>query len=231
MKNKRKPLAIDFFCGGGGSCIGMQRAGFEVIGVDILPRPNYPGEHFILADLTEGSPVDIAKADLLWASPPCQRFSQCLMSAKDKNYWKKHPDLIPMTRELLARHPYSVIENVPNAPMQKGVFLNAPSVGLEWMVRKRIFETSFWVWQPALPKPSGIRFSIRAQGRGAMNKRDAEHYKNLGLPSTLPKDVAKAFMGIPQNCQMTDAEIGEAVAPPMAEYIAKEGLRQMRLDA
>ena len=222
---KRKPLALDLFCGGGGACIGLQQAGFEVVGIDIKPHKNYPS-HFIQADI-HSLPVSIADFDFVWASPPCQRFSRCTMSAKDKNYWKKHSDLIPMTRQILEGHPFSVIENVPNAPMQKGIFLNAPSVGLEWMVRKRIFETSFWIWQPALPKPSGIRFSIRAQGRGAMNKRDAEHYKNLGLPSTLPKDAAKAFMGIPQEQHMTDAEIGEAVAPPMAEYIAKEALRQM----
>ena len=56
-----KPLALDFFCGGGGACIGMQSAGFEVVGIDIKPRPNYPGEHFILADLSKGSPVMSAK--------------------------------------------------------------------------------------------------------------------------------------------------------------------------
>ena len=224
---KRKPLAIDFFCGGGGSCIGMQRAGFEVIGVDILPRPNYPGEHFILADLTEGSPVDTRKADFLWASPPCQRFSIGTQSAKDKDCWKKHPDLLPVTRELLARHPYTVIENVPRAPMNSGIFLNAPSVGLNWMNRKRIFETSFWIWQSALTKPQGIPFTIW-KNRSATSENDRKRLKRLGLPPIIPKDVAKAFMGIPQEQPMTNAEIGEAVAPPMAEFIAKEALRQMR---
>lgn len=36
-------LAIDMFCGGGGACLGMQQAGFTVIGIDIEPQPHYPG--------------------------------------------------------------------------------------------------------------------------------------------------------------------------------------------
>ena len=221
---KRKPLALDLFCGGGGSCIGMQRAGFEVVGIDIKPHKNYPG-HFIQADI-HNLPVSIDDFDFVWASPPCQRFSIGTQSAKDKDCWKKHPDLLPVTREILSQHPMTCIENVSTAPMYKGIFLNAPSVGLNWMNRKRIFETSFWIWQPALTKPQGIPFTIW-KNRSATNENDRKRLKRLGLPPIIPKDVAKAFMGIPQEQPMTNAEIGEAVAPPMAEYIAKEALRQM----
>ena len=48
----KKLLALDLFCGGGGACIGMQQAGFEVVGVDIKPHKNYPG-HFIQADIAQ----------------------------------------------------------------------------------------------------------------------------------------------------------------------------------
>ena len=72
-KPMSKPLALDLFCGGGGACIGMQQAGFEVVGIDIKPHKNYPG-HFIQADIHD-LPVSIDDFDLIWASPPCQLWS------------------------------------------------------------------------------------------------------------------------------------------------------------
>ena len=42
-KPMRKSLALDLFCGGGGACIGMQQAGFEVVGIDIKPHTKLSG--------------------------------------------------------------------------------------------------------------------------------------------------------------------------------------------
>ena len=40
--NQHKPRALDLFCGGGGVALGLQAAGFQVVGVDIEKHNNYP---------------------------------------------------------------------------------------------------------------------------------------------------------------------------------------------
>ena len=230
----KKLLALDLFSGGGGACIGMQQAGFEVVGVDIKPHRNYPG-HFIQADVHD-LPVAIDDFDFIWSSPPCQEFSIGGQTKRGGGR-NKHPNLIDLTRDKIKNHSYTCIENVPKAPIRPDLVLTAPSVGLPFMLRKRHFELSFFMmhhpcsWHTdGVIKKSGLVFSIRASGIGAMNVRSQAKRDKMGLPRIVPRDVRKTFMGIPQEYHMTDSEIGEAVAPPMAYYIAREAKRQIELD-
>ena len=221
-KPMRKSLALDLFCGGGGACIGMQQAGFEVVGIDIKPHKNYPG-HFIQADIHD-LPVSIDDFDLIWASPPCQLWSN------SGNRWgvsqkQHHPDYIPYVRGLLKGHGYSVIENVPQAPIRHDLYLWGVQVGLDSLWRKRAFELSFFCWELQKPVRNREFYYSITSSLGASNfyyRRIAE-----GKSGILSLTEAKHIMGIPICQEMSKLEIAESVPPAYSEYIATEALRQM----
>lgn len=127
--------ALDLFCGAGGAARGLMDAGFEVLGVDCLPQPRYPGR-FVLADALR-PPVRLADFDLVWASPPCQRYSR----ATPERTREEHPDLISQVRKMLseARVKAWVIENVPGAPLRPDLMLDGSMFDL-LIIRQRIFE-------------------------------------------------------------------------------------------
>lgn len=77
--NRPPPLAVDLFCGHGGWTKGLLDAGFEVVGVDLLPQPEYPdGASFLQDDIRRlrGHVLRLPRRPyLVVASPPCQPFS------------------------------------------------------------------------------------------------------------------------------------------------------------
>lgn len=84
---------IDLFCGAGGAAMGYHKAGFDIIGVDIAPQPNYPFEfiqgdaiYYILEELVE-EPWD---GRVVHASPPCQKWTAY---ARRPNHVGEYPDL------------------------------------------------------------------------------------------------------------------------------------------
>src|SRR5687768_6327417 len=127
-----RPRLLDLFCGAGGCSKGYQRAGFDVVGVDINPQPRHCGDEFYQADALEVLRLLIAGetwqgyvlADFaaVHASPPCQLYSTLRNAAADRG--SGHPDLVAPTRELLeaTRLPW-VMENVPGAPMAPAIVL------------------------------------------------------------------------------------------------------------
>lgn len=140
-----RPKALDLFCCAGGAAMGLHRAGFDVIGVDIEPQPAYPFP-VVKADALR-PPFDLNKFDLIWASPPCQAYTgmQRLNTRAPK---RNHPKLIEPVREMLkisGRH--YIIENVPGAPLIDPIMLCGSMFGLR-VRRHRLFECSFWMLRP-----------------------------------------------------------------------------------
>ena len=225
-----KPLAFDLFSGAGGAAIGLKRAGFYVVGFDIKKPSSYAGDEFVQADIYDLPIKDLKEASLVWASPPCQLFS--VSSRFGKNDWKRHPNLIPITREILKGHPFSVIENVVGSPIRPDVVLMGSSVGLGRLDRRRHFETSFFMMYPPPKKQPRWKWEKGIAGTITKSLCASSHFYNRkanGLPGRIPNWEAKEIMGIPSEYEMTNDEIGEAVPPPYSEFIAKEARRQILL--
>lgn len=223
MKKTKKYIAADIFCGGGIGAIGLKQAGFHhVVGFDIKMPTEYQGDEFVQCDVHNLPFLNLDWADFVIASPPCQRFSVAGCGhGKDKRL--SHPNLIPITRNLLRGHPYTAIENVPQAPLKKDWICWGQQFRLEKLWRKRVFELSFWLWE--LPKPiyrKGTYYSItKSMGCNSHFYRR----KEKGLPGTLSLEEAKETMGIPQSANVTKHEIAEGIAPPITKYIGEEVIK------
>jgi DNA (cytosine-5)-methyltransferase 1 len=207
-----KPRLLDLFCGGGGASMGYHRAGFDVVGVDWAPQPNYPFKIY-QQDALEFDLAGFDRIDAIHASPPCQTYSA--MTACRPGLADDYEALIEPVRERLAASglPY-VIENVVGAPLASGsdlfgahgVELCGGMFGLD-LYRHRLFETSFPVVQP--PHPAHVVPASRAG-----------HWQPGTTISVsgncAPIAVARAAMGIDW---MSRDELGEAIPPAYTEWL------------
>lgn len=210
--NGEKPRLLDLFCGAGGAGTGYARAGFEVVGVDINPQPNYPFE-FIQDDALD---ADLSGFDAVHASPPCQAYCEVAQDRKRSD----HPELLEPTREKLAASglPY-VIENVPNAPMPDSFVLCGSTFGLP-IVRHRRFEVH---------PPMGLQPSACSQGKWG---RAVDH--GPGFYPYARKSWAAAWREhvLPVVWPwMTLEEAGQAIPPAYTEHIGEFLMRDVKARA
>lgn len=225
--------ALDLFCCAGGASMGLHKAGFEVVGVDLRPQPRYPFEFHQADALT--FPLD--GFDFIWASPPCQAHT----AMKTMHNAKEHEDLIPETRERLRSSgiPY-VIENVVGAPLSNTFLLCGTMFGLGVedadLQRHRIFEPSFHVG--LLPQcQHGARATIGVYGGHVRNRkrartigvygegaRDSRRKFDKGVPD-FTVDQGREAMGIDW---MTIAELSQAIPPAYAEFIGRAAIEHIQ---
>jgi DNA (cytosine-5)-methyltransferase 1 len=140
-----KPRLLDLFCGAGGAAMGYHRAGFEVVGVDHRPQPEYPFE-FVEMDVFEAL-RGVEGFDIIHASPPCQPFTamRTLADAGGKRL-RPSEDLVDATRDrLLAIGVPWVMENVKGSPLLNPLQLCGSSFGLP-LWRHRLFESSHLIF-------------------------------------------------------------------------------------
>lgn len=212
---ERRPRLLDLYCKAGGCSVGYHRAGFEVVGVDIEPQPNYPFEFFQADALT----VSLDGFDAYHASPPCQAYS--LASMVHRNQGKEYPELINPTRErLIATGKPYVIENVVQAGLREPIILCGTMFNLG-VFRHRHFECNFPIFQPFHIKHNGKigdgqYFSV-AGGAG--------RWKSWG---TVMRDVSKGTVAQWREAMGIDwmirKELTQAIPPAYTEYIGKYAL-------
>jgi DNA (cytosine-5)-methyltransferase 1 len=214
--------------------MGYHRAGFEVVGVDISPQPNYPFE-FIHADATAlrqdrvygcwhedsnltslpgRNPRCLGKFDAIHMSPPCQ--ASCALT-KGTNKGREHPQLIPTMREWAASLGIpTVIENVQGSDLRRDLTLCGEMFGLG-VIRHRYFEVSnFEVTQPAHIKHRG-----RVAGWRHGEYFDGPYvavYGDGGGKGTVAQ--WQQAMGI--DWTNDRKELAEAIPPRYAEFIGRQ---------
>ncbi len=211
-----KPRILDLFCGAGGAAMGLHRAGFEVVGVDIKPQKNFPFE-FHQADAMT---YPLEGFDAYWASPPCQGYSS--LSAMHKGM--EWPLLIEPVRYLLAAtgQPY-IIENVEGAPLASrpdlfgvmGVMLCGSMFGLRvergYLRRHRLFETSFEVAQLQCHH---VGKAVGVYGHGGHTGKHRMLYR---AEASLALDID--WMNRDEMCQ--------SIPPAYSKYIGEQLLRAL----
>jgi DNA (cytosine-5)-methyltransferase 1 len=204
---------LDLFCCEGGAAVGYDRAGFDVVGVDIVNRPRYPFP-FVQADAL-AAPFDLSSFDAIHASPPCQAFS---VSTPEWNR-ANHPDLIEPVRAMLQASglPY-VIENVPGAPIAGDYMLCGTMFGLQsdsglHVQRHRYFEVS---WVPDALGPvcwhqPGRTMTVTGNGTPSGNR------ETLGRNVTV--EEWRQGMGMPWASRHG---LAQSIPPAYTEYIGRQ---------
>lgn len=192
--------------------MGLHRAGFEVVGVDIEAQPRYPFE-FIQADALT---YPIEGFDFVWASPVCKAYATI-----GQHWGRKHPEQIEATRERLTatRLPY-IIENVNGAPLVNAVKLCGAQFGLK-VYRHRFFESNILLLSPP---HSPHRDKTPKAGSGLISPKGfisiAGHFSNV--------EYAGRAMGIDW---MSQATLSQAIPPAYSEFLGRQVIEYLKASA
>jgi hypothetical protein len=221
-----KPWVLDLYCCAGGAARGYKRAGFDVIGVDIVPRPNYCGDAFYQADALEVlRSFDVDNPDrpaIIHASCPCQEDNTLTRGTNRANGWgREHVQFVPETRDHLDRIgiPYVIEQPAGGTQIRRDLRLCMDMFPIgepPWVMRHRDFELSgFTVPQPKHTKHRGY---VRGMRHGVY--RDGPYvaaYGNGGGKATIAE--MQHALGI----DWTDVreELTEAIPPAYTEHIGR----------
>lgn len=203
--------ALDLFCGAGGASMGLHLAGYDVVGIDIVDQPSYPFK-FIKTDamLVEGRAMTRV-FDLIWASPPCQAYTQSAKGRRNQGY--EYPDLVEPTRKILQDSglPY-IIENTPGAPLIDPVMLCGTMFDDLKVFRHRIFESNF---------PLQVPMTCQHKGHEAKKRRNdnGDFFTVAGHWVGTREEWGDA-VGI--DWMRSKDELAEAIPPDYSWFLAKQ---------
>ena len=219
-----RPKLLDLFCCAGGAAVGYEHAGFDVVGIDIDPQPNYPFT-FLQADALKLDTAFIARFDAIHASPPCQHYSDLAKRNGNGDDW---PDLVGSTRDMLnATGKPWVIENVEGAPLRSPVVLCGTMFSSLRVIRHRLFESNFPITQPDhiphLEHPLVHTLDKRKNHYG--KTCEWSDFVQVTGGGNCSIAAARDAMGIDW---MTKREINEAIPPAYAEYVGRQLMKHLQ---
>jgi hypothetical protein len=219
----RKPVALDLYCCAGGATRGYQQAGFYVVGVDKVKRPDYCGDEFVEEDAIQFLRSEWACARpfpfaIVHASPPCQ--ADCAINlGNQKGKPNEHVSLTGKTRDALLRTnvPWVIEQPVGGSRLiRKDLKLHGDMFGLD-VKRARWFEFGNVV-PPVQPVQAPSRGRTRGWRHGV--KHDGPYvavYGKGGGKATVAE--AQAAMGIDWTDEWE--ALTEAIPPAYTRYIGE----------
>jgi hypothetical protein len=217
-----RPKILDLFCGAGGAGMGYHRAGFDVVGVDLAPQPDYPFT-FIQGDALDFLAAHWRDFDAVHASPPCQASTAL---TKGTNKGREYVQLIPETRRLLrATGLPTVIENVQGSDLRRDLTLCGEMFGLG-VIRHRYFEVSGF--DAVAPQHKQHRGRVRGWRHGTYY--DGPYvavYGDGGGKGSVTE--WQAAMGIDWTADRK--AIAEAIPPAYSEHIGTQLLAHIESEA
>lgn len=201
--------------------MGLHRAGFEVVGVDIRPQPRYPFEFHQADALT----FPLNGFDFIWASPPCQGYTALRHAPGTKGA----PLLIDAVRERMPAGVLWTIENVEEAAWAMrdpvtlcGSMFDLGAQGCR-LQRHRLFEANF-----SIPAPGCSHDSRPVVGvYGGHARRRAKSAGGRGTKDVWiggHRAAASEALGIDW---MTLAEMSEAIPPAYSEFIGRAAIEHI----
>lgn len=221
VRSQERPLLLDLFCCSGIGALGYYEAGFEVVGVDIGPQPNYPFEFHqadavsLLDDWRMSGALDAF--DAIHASPPCQAYSDLQRRTK-----RLSPRLIGPTRMacIATGLPY-VIENVEGSDLVDPTMLCGTMFPGLRVLRHRLFETNWTLTAPPHGDHPLVFTHDKRKGHFGKLDQDTSFVQVTGGGNCTMRN-ARAAMGLPTDDRRTKHELNEGIPPAYTLHIGTQ---------
>ncbi|MXY85713.1 MAG: DNA cytosine methyltransferase [Chloroflexi bacterium] len=217
----RKPVLLDLFCCAGGAAMGYSRAGFDVVGVDVVWQFNYPFR-FVEADALTLDLDWLKTFDAIHASPPCQSYTALTSRTGTGDDW---PRLIEPVRDLLQSTglPY-VIENVEGAPLNDPMVLCGTMFDDLRVLRHRLFESNVLLTAPGPCRSHPLCHTLDKRKNHYGSTDEWTDYVSVNGGGNSSVAAARDAMGIDW---MTKGELNEAIPPSYTEHVGRQLLAHL----
>jgi DNA (cytosine-5)-methyltransferase 1 len=206
---------LDLCCCEGGAWAGYTAAGFDVVGVDRVAQPRYPGVMHV-ADAREYLREHGREFDAIHASTPCQPH---MTGGQARRGGEDREDILAEVRGMLDAlgKPY-IMENVEGAPLRRDVVLCGSMFGRP-LRRHRVFELGGWQFSKLLPQCDHSKPVVGVYGH--------PHGKAGAWPTMLPSTLEswREAIGAPW---MSAHGLAESIPPDYTELLGRNLLEQMR---